>query len=62
VRDDGSCIFLSDRKIRARCTIHQARPRQCREFPYGEPCPYLEREDLLEQIIPRLERTFGFRD
>ena len=62
VRDDGSCIFLSDRKIRARCTIHQARPRQCREFPYGEPCPYLEREDLLEQLIPRLERTFGFRD
>ena len=62
VRDDGSCIFLSDKKMQARCTIHQARPRQCREFPYGEPCPYLEREDLLEQIIPRLQKTFGFQD
>ena len=59
VKDDGSCIFLSDRKMRARCTIHQARPRQCQEFPYGEACPYLEREDLLEQIVPRIEKTFG---
>ncbi len=59
VKDDGSCLFLSDEKLRARCTIHQARPRQCREFPYGEPCPYLEREDLLEQIVPRIEETFA---
>ena len=59
IKDDGSCIFLSDRKMRARCTIHQARPRQCREFPYGEACPYLEREDLLERIVPRIEKTFG---
>ncbi len=61
VKDDGSCIYLSDKRLQARCTIHQARPRQCREFPYGEPCPYLEREDLLEQIVPRLERIFGPR-
>lgn len=61
VRDDGSCIFLSDDKLRARCTIHSARPQQCRDFPYGDPCPYLEREDLLEQIVPRLELRFGSR-
>ena len=59
VKSDGSCLFLSDEKLRARCTIHKARPRQCREFPYGEPCPYLERDDLLEQIVPRIERIFG---
>lgn len=58
VKEDGSCIFLNDNRIRARCTIHQARPRQCREFPYQEPCPYLHREDLLEQIVPRIERVF----
>lgn len=58
VKEDGSCIFLNDNQIRARCTIHQARPRQCRDFPYQEPCPYLHREDLLEQIVPRIERIF----
>jgi len=57
VRDDGSCVFLSNEKMRARCTIHEARPRQCREFPYGEPCPYVRREDLLEQIVPLVERS-----
>ncbi len=35
--------------------------RQCREFPYGEPCPYLEREELLERIVPRIEHLFGPR-
>ena len=56
VRADGSCIFLSLDRIRARCDIHTARPRQCREFPYGQPCPYLEREDLLAAILPKIER------
>lgn len=56
VWEDGSCIFLSNSKMCARCTIHEARPRQCREFPYGEPCPYLYREDLLEKILPLIER------
>lgn len=59
VKADGSCIFLSSQKLRMRCTIHAAQPRQCREFPYKEPCPYLEREDLLAQIIPRIKKTFG---
>jgi Fe-S-cluster containining protein len=58
VRADGSCIFLSNEKLRARCTIHPARPRQCREFPYARKCPYLEREDLLSQIQPKIERLF----
>lgn len=55
VRMDGSCIFLSNSKLRARCTIHPARPRQCRDFPYHDPCPYLEREDLLDKIQPKIE-------
>lgn len=54
-RPDGSCVFLSNSRMCARCTIHLARPRQCREFPYDSPCPYLEREDLLQQIQPRVE-------
>lgn len=62
VKSDGSCIFLSDERLRARCSIHGARPRQCRDFPYGEPCPYLERADLLEQIVPLLEQKFGPRE
>ncbi len=54
-RGDGSCIFLSNDKLYARCTIHECRPRQCREFPYDTPCPYLEREDLLSSILPRID-------
>jgi Fe-S-cluster containining protein len=56
VKEDGSCVFLNDRKMRARCSIHTARPLQCQQFPYGEPCPYLEREDLLAQIHPWIEK------
>ncbi|MGI9537344.1 MAG: YkgJ family cysteine cluster protein [Desulfocapsaceae bacterium] len=62
VKADGSCVFLSDHKLRARCTIHLARPKQCRDFPYDDPCPYLGRGDLLEQIVPRLEVRFGPRE
>ncbi len=55
VKDDGSCIFQASDRLIKRCTIHSARPTQCRSFPYGKPCPYLEREDLLAAIQPRLE-------
>ncbi len=55
VKEDGSCIFQSGEKMIKRCTIHQVRPRQCRMFPYDDPCPYLEREDLLTEIQPRVE-------
>ena len=58
VREDGSCIFLANDRMRGRCSIHEARPKQCREYPYGEPCPYLEREELLKEIQPRIERCF----
>ncbi len=61
VREDGSCIFLNNNKFHARCMIHTARPRQCREFPYERPCPYLEREDLLETIQPRIEQYIADR-
>ena len=27
-KEDGSCIFLNDKKISGRCTIHGARPLQ----------------------------------
>lgn len=56
-KDDGSCIFLSDKKMCGRCTIHLARPLQCRQFPYDDPCPYLEREDLLISIQPKVEKS-----
>ncbi len=53
-RDDGSCIFLRNGVLNRRCSIHTARPRQCMEFPYGKPCPYLYRQDLLQKIHPRV--------
>jgi hypothetical protein len=59
VKDDGSCIFLLDGKLSRRCSIHQARPQQCRDFPYEKPCPYLEREDLLQLIHPKVEKSLG---
>jgi Fe-S-cluster containining protein len=55
VKTDGSCLFLADDRLRRRCTVHEARPDQCRRFPYGRPCPYLEREELLAAITPRIE-------
>ena len=58
VRKNGSCIFQSTDRMVKRCTVHEARPDQCRRFPYGKPCPYLESEDLLEQIQPLVERCF----
>lgn len=61
VKKDGSCIFLRDDKMCGRCSIHQARPLQCRQFPYGESCPYLERVDLLHQIQPRIEKVLQKR-
>jgi len=57
VRADGSCIFQATDTMARRCTIHEARPDQCRRFPYGKPCPYIEREDLLERIQPRVEKS-----
>ncbi len=39
---DGSCVLLVD----DRCTFYNARPAQCRDFPYGwrvaEGCPALD--------------------
>ena len=57
VRKDGSCIFLSNGRMRARCSIHLARPLQCRQFPYDDPCPYLENEELLSIIQPKIEKS-----
>nr|WP_321467095.1 YkgJ family cysteine cluster protein [uncultured Desulfobulbus sp.] len=56
-RVDGSCIFLAQGQLCKRCSIHEARPRQCREFPYDRPCPYLENEGLLQLIQPRIEQS-----
>ncbi|MGD9949531.1 MAG: YkgJ family cysteine cluster protein [Desulfobulbus sp.] len=58
-REDGSCLFLSPGKICKRCSIHEARPRQCRDFPYDRPCPYLENEGLLEILQPRIEQSIN---
>lgn len=57
VKDDGSCIFLLDGKLNKRCLLHSARPQQCRDFPYDGCCPYLEREDLLAIIYPKIKKS-----
>ncbi len=57
VNKDGSCIFLANGRMCRRCTVHTARPRQCRDFPYDQPCPYLTRDDLLAAIQPRVEKS-----
>lgn len=54
-RVDGSCVLLSNERLCKRCSVHLARPAQCRAFPYDLPCPYLHSEDLLSQIQPRVE-------
>ena len=40
--EDGSCAFLKDN----RCTVYEARPEQCRSFPFAwsvaEGCPALD--------------------
>lgn len=56
-REDGSCIFLHNDRLCRRCSIHTARPRQCRDFPYDRPCPYLENQDLLALIQPKIDRA-----
>ncbi len=55
VNEDGSCIFMAQDRMIRRCGIHEARPSQCRRFPYDRPCPYLERQDLMDEIQPRVE-------
>lgn len=56
-RNDGACVLLADGPACRRCTIHPARPRQCRDFPYGKPCPYLASSELLAQIQPHIDRS-----
>ena len=55
-RADGSCILLSNNRMSKRCTIHAARPKQCCDFPYDKPCPYLENPGLMDLIQPRIEQ------
>lgn len=55
VKADGACVFCATDKMIKRCSVHQARPWQCRQFPNARSCPYLEREDLLAAIQPRVE-------
>jgi len=56
-RQDGSCIFLINNRICKRCLIHEARPKQCRDFPYDKTCPYLESGELLSIIQARIENS-----
>jgi len=58
-REDGSCPLLATDRMCKRCTVHEARPRQCRDFPYDQPCPYLENPGLLELIQPRIESSLA---
>ena len=56
-REDGSCIFLANDCMCKRCTIHEARPKQCSDFPYDKHCPYLESDTLLATIQSRIEKS-----
>jgi len=38
-RDDGSCLFLSNARMIKRCSVHTARPRQCRDSLTTPPAP-----------------------
>ena len=58
-REDGSCILLANDRLCKRCTIHKARPQQCRDFPHSNPCPYLENPDLLDIIQPRVAQSLS---
>ena len=58
-REDGSCIFLANDRMCKRCSIHEARPKQCRDFPCEKPCPYLEDDGLLATIQPRVENSLA---
>jgi Fe-S-cluster containining protein len=58
-RDDGSCILLAHDRLCKRCTIHEARPKQCSDFPYDKPCPYLENPGLMDIIQPRIEQSLA---
>lgn len=53
---DGSCAFLAG----DRCSIYEARPEQCRTFPFAwrvpEGCPEL---DKLLAGQKNIEQTFG---
>ena len=59
-REDGSCILLANNRGCKRCTIHEARPQQCCDFPYDQPCPYLENPGLVDLIKPRIEQSLSF--
>lgn len=61
-REDGSCILLANDRMCKRCTIHAARPRQCRDFPYDKPCPYLENPGLLEILQSRVEQSLAAKN
>jgi Fe-S-cluster containining protein len=58
-REDGSCIFLANDRMCKRCTIHEARPKQCLDFPYDKPCPYLESDNLLGTIQSCIEKSLA---
>ena len=56
--EDGSCVFLSNDSFCKRCSIHEARPMQCRDFPYDNPCPYLESSELLTTLQIKITRVW----
>jgi len=52
-QDDGSCAYLDG----DRCSVYEARPEQCRTFPYAwsvsEGCPELDRLTARQNSIER---------
>ena len=56
-QSDGSCAFLKG----DRCSVYEARPEQCRSFPYAwsvaEGCPELDRLMAGEKNIDQAPRN-----
>jgi Fe-S-cluster containining protein len=54
---DGSCAFLEGN----RCSVYEARPKQCRTFPYAwsvaEGCPELDKLVASQKNIESEEET-----
>jgi Fe-S-cluster containining protein len=56
-QDDGSCAFLQG----DRCTVYEARPEQCRSFPYAwhvaKGCPELDRLTATQNSVEPASET-----
>jgi len=56
-QEDGSCAYLEGN----RCSVYEARPEQCRTFPYAwsvsEGCPELDRLTAAQNSVEQGQQT-----